>query len=204
MELLIDQIASELGTIVVVTDGQALCALDFEDYQARLLKNLQKRYPSFQLQPTTNPGGISDQIRAYLAGNYQALNQIPVSMAGTAFQQQVWSALKTIPPGTVLTYGELAIKLGKPNACRAVGLANALNPIAIVVPCHRVIGANANLTGYAGGLDRKRWLLAHEGVNLCELYRAVPTSYAASPPRVKQLTWLEMPLPEQWPQETQS
>src|SRR4029079_5446383 len=85
---------------------------------------------------------------------------------GTPFQQQVWTALRAIPAGTVLTYGELATQLGKQTAYRAVGMNNALNPIAIVVPCHRLVGANGTLTGYAGGLERKRWLLLHEGVRV--------------------------------------
>jgi methylated-DNA-[protein]-cysteine S-methyltransferase len=91
---------------------------------------------------------------------------IPVNGGGTEFQQQVWQMLQTIPLGTTISYGELATKIGKPTAARAVGMANSLNPVAIVVPCHRVIGAKAKLTGYAGGIDRKQWLLQHEGTEL--------------------------------------
>jgi methylated-DNA-[protein]-cysteine S-methyltransferase len=111
---------------------------------------------------TTDPCGFSSQVRSYFAGDYHCLDTIPVSTGGTPFQQQVWFALRTIPPGKTITYGELAAKLGKPTAYRAVGGTNALNPIAIVLPCHRVVGANASLTGYAGGLERKQWLLEHE------------------------------------------
>jgi methylated-DNA-[protein]-cysteine S-methyltransferase len=107
---------------------------------------------------------VSRLIRSYLAGDVSCIDSIPINAGGTPFQQQVWSALRVIPPGTVMTYGEMAEKLGKPTAYRAVGMTNALNPIAIVVPCHRLVGANGSLTGYAGGLERKRWLLAHEGV----------------------------------------
>lgn len=166
MELFIDKINSPLGIILVVADTENLYALDYADYEHRLIQLLQLRYGHFQLKEAANPAGISSQIQAYLEGNYSSLDQIPVKAGGTAFQQQVWAALRTIPPGTAVTYGELATKLGKPTAYRAVGMANSLNPVAIVVPCHRVIGAKANLTGYAGGLERKRWLLRHEGIDL--------------------------------------
>jgi methylated-DNA-[protein]-cysteine S-methyltransferase len=164
MKLHIDRINSDIGTLVVVTDHEMLCALDFEDYEQRMRQLLQKRYGSFELEPKSNPLGISSLICAYLEGDYQGVTQIPVNPGGTAFQQQVWSALRSIPPGQTRSYGELATHLGKPTAARAVGMANSLNPIAIVLPCHRVIGANQSLTGYAGGVERKRWLLRHEGV----------------------------------------
>lgn len=158
-----DRITSPIGPILIVVDGEQLCALDYEDYEQRMRTLLQRRYSSFSLVPTLNPHGISEQLKAYFAGNYSCLDTIPVSTGGTAFQQQVWLALRTISPGTTLSYGELAAQLGRPTAYRAVGGTNALNPIAIVLPCHRVVGANASLTGYAGGLARKQWLLQHEG-----------------------------------------
>jgi methylated-DNA-[protein]-cysteine S-methyltransferase len=105
-------------------------------------------------------------VRAYLAGNYASLHDMAIDPGGTDFQQLVWQALRQIPVGKTITYGELAIKVGNPTAARAVGMANSLNPIAIVIPCHRVIGARSQLTGYAGGLARKQWLLAHEGISL--------------------------------------
>jgi methylated-DNA-[protein]-cysteine S-methyltransferase len=105
-------------------------------------------------------------VRAYLGGDLRALDDVAVNAGGTPFQARVWNELRRIPAGTTITYGELARRLGQPSANRAVGHANSLNPVAIVVPCHRVIGADATLTGYAGGLDRKRWLLQHEGVAL--------------------------------------
>ena len=127
---------------------------------------MEKRYGTITLIQQTNPQGFSELIRAYLDGNYDSVDTIPVSTGGTPFQQQVWSALRTIPPGTVISYAKLAASLGRTTAYRAVGMANSLNPVAIVLPCHRVLGANLNLTGYAGGLERKRWLLQHEGVKL--------------------------------------
>jgi methylated-DNA-[protein]-cysteine S-methyltransferase len=162
-ELQLDRIDSPIGTILVVADGEQLCSLDFADYESRMLTLLQRRYGPFQLRRTTDPQGFSSRIRAYLAGEYRYLDAIPVSTGGTVFQQEVWSALRTIPAGTTMTYGQLAKKLGRPAAFRAVGSANALNPIPIVLPCHRVVGANAELTGYGGGIERKRWLLQHEG-----------------------------------------
>ena len=102
-------------------------------------------------------------MEAYFAGNLAAIDEIRVETGGTPFQREVWAALRTIPAGTTLSYSALAVQIGRPKAVRAVGLANGANPISIVVPCHRVIGANNSLTGYGGGMQRKRWLLAHEG-----------------------------------------
>lgn len=165
MKLLIDKINSEIGIILIVSDGEKLCAVDFADYELRMIKLLQRRYGSFVFQDVKDPEGFSSRIQAYLKGDHKSLDDIPVSTGGTAFQQQVWLALRTIPWGKTVSYGELATKIGKPTASRAVGLANSLNPVAIALPCHRVIGANATLTGYAGGLERKRWLLHHEAVS---------------------------------------
>jgi len=164
-KLLIDKINSEIGDILVISDGARLCALDFAGYEPRMMRLLEKRYGAVDLTEKTNPQGFSDRIRAYLESDYSSVDDIPVSTGGTPFQQQVWSALRTIPLGTVISYGELAAKLGKTTAYRAVGMANSFNPVAIVLPCHRVVGTNASLTGYAGGLERKRWLLRHEGVD---------------------------------------
>jgi len=163
--LLIDKIDSEIGEILVVSDGESLTSLDFSDYEPRMMKLLEKRYGSVNLVEKKNPQEFSDRIRAYLNGDYNSLDDIPVKTGGTPFQQKVWLALRTIPFGTVISYGELAAKLGKPTAYRAVGMTNSLNPVAIVLPCHRVVGIKASLTGYAGGLERKRWLLQHEGVD---------------------------------------
>jgi methylated-DNA-[protein]-cysteine S-methyltransferase len=164
MKFLLDRIPSPMGTILLVSDGERLCSLDFADYEARMMGLLQKRYESVELVESIDPQGFSSKIHAYLAGDFTVVDNIPVNAGGTDFQQWVWQELRKIPVGATLTYGELATKLGKPTASRAVGMANSLNPVAIVVPCHRVIGAKAKLTGYAGGLERKKWLLAHEGV----------------------------------------
>lgn len=166
MKLFIDSFDSALGTILLVSDGERLRALDYADHENRMLTLLKRHSPDFQLREAHDPQGFSSLINTYLAGDLTSIDRISVNTGGTAFQQQVWAALRRIPPGTVLTYGELAAQLGKPTAARAVGMTNALNPIAIVVPCHRLVGANGSLTGYAGGLERKRWLLQHEGVHL--------------------------------------
>src|SRR6185436_19485170 len=105
---------------------------------------------------------VRGQVHAYFAGELQTFD-IPLRTSGTPFQQLVWQHLRNIEFGTTISYGELARRIGRPSASRAVGAANGKNPISIVIPCHRVIGANGSLTGYGGGLDRKRWLLNHEG-----------------------------------------
>ena len=166
MQLLIDRIASPLGTLLVVSDGEHLRALDFEDYETRMQVLLTRHYGQVELQTARDPGGASRAVDAYFSGDFAALEALPVATNGTAFQQQIWQQLREIPRGTTASYGELAIRIGNPAASRAVGLANGANPIAIAVPCHRVIGANGGLTGYAGGMERKRWLLMHEGALL--------------------------------------
>ena len=169
IELCIDRIESALGEMLLVADGERLCALDYADYEERMLTLLRRHYGRFELRDTVDPYGLSCQLREYLAGDLDCLNAIAVETGGTPFQQQVWTALRAIPPGTTCTYATLATQLGRPQAARAVGMANGQNPIAIVVPCHRLVGANGALTGYAGGLERKQWLLQHEGVTVQNL-----------------------------------
>lgn len=161
---------------MLVTDAAVLVSLDYAGYEQRMMRLLEKRYGSFSLSEDTH--GETDQaaikdivahLCAYLSGDLSAIDEIPVNPGGTKFQATVWHALRSIPPGCVMSYGELAQQLGNPAAVRAVGTTNSLNPISIVLPCHRVIGANGSLTGYAGGLERKRWLLEHEGVQLAQL-----------------------------------
>ena len=167
MRLLLDHFASPVGTLTLVTDSQEhLRALDFDDYDERMRQLLARYCGPFDLQPGAAPRPVRDALAAYFAGDHAALALLAVTAAGTPFQRRVWAALRTIPPGTTATYGGIAATLGQPGASRAVGLANGANPVAIVVPCHRVIGADASLTGFGGGLHRKRWLLEHEGVQL--------------------------------------
>lgn len=168
-QLLLDRFNSPLGEILLVSDGGCLQAVDYGDYEHRMVGLLRAHHRDLRFQPSVNPGGLSDRLQAYFAGELDAIEGLPVAPAGTAFQQQVWRSLLTIPCGETRSYGDLAKQLGKPGAARAVGLANSKNPISIVLPCHRVVGAQGNLTGYAGGLARKRWLLTHEGARLPNL-----------------------------------
>jgi O-6-methylguanine DNA methyltransferase len=161
--LLCDRIDSPIGPLMVISDGQALRAVEYGDYMERGTALLTRALGPHRLSPATDPGGASSALRAYFAGELTALDGLPVALGGTAFQRTVWLGLRSIPAGETLSYGAFAQRLGVPKAVRAVGRTNGLNPIAIVLPCHRVIGANGTLTGYAGGLDRKAWLLAHEG-----------------------------------------
>jgi methylated-DNA-[protein]-cysteine S-methyltransferase len=170
--LFLDRFSTPLGVMLLVTDGQArLCALDWEDYEARMHRLLRFRLPprrrgdGFALSERRAPGPRA-ALEAYFSGQLDALDLLAVEMGGTPFQREVWAALRAIPAGETMTYGALATRIGRPSAVRAVGLANGANPVGVVVPCHRVIGADATLTGYAGGLERKRWLLRHEGVML--------------------------------------
>ena len=162
MRLLSDHIPSALGTLVIVVGDGHLCAVDFDDCRRRMMAGIEARYGAVSLCEVSDPFGVSSRIHAYLAGDLRAIDTLPVETGGTPFQQQVWAALRKIPAGTTLTYAELARKVGRPPAARAVGTINGRNPIAIVVPCHRVVGTDGRLTGYAGGLWRKRWLLQHE------------------------------------------
>ena len=162
--LLTNTLESPIGRLVLVFNAGRLCALDYADSHKRMTRLLQRRYDQFRLCAASKPLGVTQQLRAYLGGELDAINNIQVDPGGTAFQQTVWEALRIIPPGTTRTYRDVAEQIGRPNAWRAVGRANALNPISIVLPCHRLIGANGALTGYAGGLERKHWLLRHEGV----------------------------------------
>jgi methylated-DNA-[protein]-cysteine S-methyltransferase len=174
--LAVDRIASPIGAVIVIADAAGLVAVEFADAEARMQRLLERRYGKADLRPTDDPHGASTRLSAYFAGDLAGLDALPVSAAGTPFQQRIWALLRTIGVGTTTTYGALAARLGTPQASRAVGLANALNPVSIVVPCHRVIGSDASLTGYGGGLERKRWLLEHEGAALPVLRKAAATS----------------------------
>lgn len=163
MTLLVDTLETPIGPVHVVTDGRALCALELGAREERLLPMLRARFgPGVALSEARDPLGLTGRLRDWFAGDLGAFDGVALEAGGTPFQRRVWAALRRIPPGETCTYGALAAWLGAPGAARAVGRANGQNPIAIAVPCHRVIGAGGALTGYAGGLDRKRWLLEHE------------------------------------------
>jgi methylated-DNA-[protein]-cysteine S-methyltransferase len=165
LELFIDRTDTPIGELLLVADSAGkLRAVDWTDYESRMLRLLRLHYGKngFKLEPACNPHGLRDAIRRYFAGDVAAIDHISVETAGTHFQRSVWNELRKIPGGAAVSYGKLAEQIAHPKAVRAVGLANGANPIGIVVPCHRVIGADGSLTGYGGGLERKRWLLEHE------------------------------------------
>jgi len=162
--LTLDRLPSPLGDILLVTDETgAVRALDFNDYAPRMTRLLRLHYGEQPLDERPAPASIRADLTAYFEGEPRALAATPWATGGTAFQRQVWTALTTISPGQTSTYAALAAQIGRPTSVRAVGAANGANPVAILVPCHRLIGAVGGLTGYAGGLERKAWLLRHEG-----------------------------------------
>lgn len=163
MSLALDTFASPIGTVTLAARDALLVALDFGEPAERVLPGLRARFgPGEEVHAVRDPGGLTSRVRAYFAGELDALARCAVEGGGTPFQRRVWAALREIAPGETWSYAALAARLGTPRAFRAVGLANGRNPIAIAVPCHRVIGADGSLTGYGGGLARKRWLLRHE------------------------------------------
>lgn len=179
-----DELETPVGVLHLLADPagrlHALGWFDGHDRMASVLTTYRSRRGG-ELEHADNPGGLTAALRAYFAGTLDAIRDLPVVFHGTEFQRAVWSALRTIPCGETLSYGALARRIGRPSAVRAVGLANGANPVGIVVPCHRVIGSNGTLTGYGGGLSRKRWLLAHEGA-LPESEGALPLPFAVSSP----------------------
>lgn len=148
----VERIASPIGEVVLIHDGQALLRLDFADHS-----------PAGERPSSGATSAFGEAVRAYFAGAVDALQGLPARPSGTAFEQAVWQMLRQIPAGCTWSYGQLAAAIGRPRAVRAVGRANGRNPVSLVLPCHRVIGADGSLTGYGGGLERKAWLLRHEG-----------------------------------------
>ena len=165
LQLFLDKLDTPVGRIFLAVDAEgSLRATHFTDDPETLRPVLVHHYGKngFSLEPSKNPGGVTATLESYFAGELGAIDRIAVQTTGTEFQQKVWRALREIPCGTTTSYGKLAVLIGHPAAVRAVGLANGSNPIGVVVPCHRVIGSNGSLTGYGGGIERKRWLLKHE------------------------------------------
>lgn len=161
--LTLDRVATPTGEVLLITDAEgAVRALDFAGYEARMMRLLARHWPGATLVEGRAPATVRAAVEAWFNGDLTALDGLEVRTNGTEFQRSVWAALRAIPHGETRTYGQLAAAIGRPKAVRAAGLANGQNPVAVIVPCHRVIGANGTLTGYAGGLERKQWLLAHE------------------------------------------
>jgi methylated-DNA-[protein]-cysteine S-methyltransferase len=165
IDFFIETLATPIGMALIVTDDEAqIRAFDWEDRTPSMHRLLRLHYGSVRLEQRNAESAARQAIKAYFDGELTAIDSLPVETGGTDFQRSVWAALRTIPTGKTTTYGRIAAELSRPKAVRAVGMANGANPVSVVVPCHRVIGADATLTGYGGGLERKRWLLRHEGV----------------------------------------
>ncbi|WP_333591343.1 methylated-DNA--[protein]-cysteine S-methyltransferase [Brevundimonas sp.] len=162
--LTLERLPSPVGEVLLVTDAQgAVRALDFADFEDRMRRLLARHAPGGEVVEGRADARARAAVAAYFGGDARAFDGVAVKTAGTDFQEAVWAALRAIPAGETRSYGQLAAAVGRPRAVRAAGAANGQNPVAVLNPCHRVIGANGTLTGYAGGLERKTWLLAHEG-----------------------------------------
>lgn len=162
MKLELLEVESPIGLIRAVVGAGGVCDVDFADRWDIKRQRLERRFGRVELVKVADAGGVASRLRAYFDGALDALETLPIDPGGTPFQRRVWSALRTIPAGKTTSYGALAAQVGATGGARPVGAANGRNPIAVVIPCHRVIGADGSLTGYAGGLARKRWLLKHE------------------------------------------
>ncbi len=165
MIIYVDTFATPLGHMTAAaTEAGAICLLDFADCLDRSEQLLQRRFGNFERKPGLNPQGVRDRLADYFAGlnPATAFRDLALDVGGTPFQINVWAALKQIPYGQTISYSDLAVRVKSPRAVRAVGSANGKNPIAIIVPCHRVIGKDGSLAGYAGGVSRKQKLLELE------------------------------------------
>lgn len=162
----LSSISSPIGPLTIAAHDARLCLLHFGAHVADVRRTLERWYPESAIEPHADPAGAVTALERYFAGDIAVIDGLDVELNGTPFQQRVWQALRGVRAGTTCSYSTLAQSIGAGSAVRAVGAANGANPVALVVPCHRVIGANGSLTGYGGGLDRKRWLLQHEGVLL--------------------------------------
>lgn len=163
IQFLTDRIKTPVGDLDLVADADGrLRAVEWTDHADRMHRSLRIQYGQYELKSARNPADLSAALRNYFQGDLHAIDRLKVATGGTDFQKSVWKALRGIACGETITYAVLAQRVGRPTAVRAVGHANGDNPISVVVPCHRVIGTNGSLTGYGGGIARKRWLLAHE------------------------------------------
>ena len=168
LQLFIDRIKTPIGELAIVADERdRLRAMEWTEHEHRMDRALRLHYGEggYALKTKRDPGGISAAMRAYFGGDLAVIDRLKTETGGTDFQKSVWRVLRGIPCGETITYATLAARIGRPKAVRAAGHANGDNPISVVVPCHRVIGTNGSLTGYGGGIERKRWLLAHEKEN---------------------------------------
>jgi methylated-DNA-[protein]-cysteine S-methyltransferase len=156
-------LASPIGPLTIAAHDDRVCLLHFGEAGTEVRRTLSRWYPSEPVADHPDPAGAAGALRSYFDGNLDVLDHIRVELNGTSFQQQVWDALRSVRAGTTAAYADIARAVSAPRAVRAVGAANGANPVAVIVPCHRIVGSDGSLTGYGGGLDRKRWLLRHEG-----------------------------------------
>ncbi len=156
-------IPSPIGRLTLVSRADMLIAVAFEGEEGSTHHWLARRFGQLRMEDHQDPAGTAAALRANFDGDLAALDRVRVDTGGTEFQREIWSALRRIPVGTTVSYSWLAARVARPSAVRAVGAANGSNPIPVIIPCHRVIAADGTLCGYGGGLERKRWLLAHEG-----------------------------------------
>lgn len=178
LRLLLDRIRTPIGEMLIVADEDGnLRAADWSDHEARMQRLLRLHYGEhgFRLEPNRNLNGLADAIGRYFAGDLKVIDDLPVETGGTPFQREVWNELRQIQCGKTVSYAELAERIHRRSAVRAVGLANGSNPVGVVIPCHRVIGSDGSLTGYGGGIHRKLWLLEHEKCARCPSLRSMPT-----------------------------
>src|SRR6266481_8673522 len=167
MQIFRATISTPVGDMLALASDDGLCALEFTGPTKRLTRldaRLERHFPPHEIvdRDTLAIPRTRRWLAAYFAGTSAEIGDLPLDMRGAAFEKRVWEALTQIPPGETTSYGALAKALGSARASRAVGAANGANPIAIIVPCHRVIGSSGSLTGYGGGLERKTWLIDHE------------------------------------------
>jgi methylated-DNA-[protein]-cysteine S-methyltransferase len=172
--ILYTSLDSPVGALVLTSDGEAITGLFMDKYQGE----------PFSIGDWARDDGLfreaADQLRAYFAGELTDFD-LPIATGGAPFQQRVWAELRKIPYGSTISYGELARRIGNPKASRAVGSANGDNPISIIIPCHRVIGSNGKLTGYGGGIERKKFLLEFEAETLAKQDRDAKYRASTSP-----------------------
>ena len=172
---MLDRVKTPIGALLVVSDDDGkLRAAEFHDHEDRMHRSLRlstAAQAGYALRKARSPATIRNRIEAYFAGELHAIDGIDIALGGTPFQQKVWRALRRITPGRTLTYGALAARIGADKAMRAVGAANGANPVSVIVPCHRLVGANGSLIRYGGGIERKHWLLRHEGALLDDTTR---------------------------------
>ena len=165
MTLQLGTIESPIGRLLLAARDGRTCLLHFDASERSARAALSRWYPTDAIERSADPAGAAT-LRRYFDGDLNALDAVDVEMNGTDFQKRVWAALRRVRAGQTTSYASIAKSIGAPAAVRAVGAANGANPVAIIVPCHRIIGANGSLTGYGGGLRRKEWLLRHERARL--------------------------------------